>query len=110
MKDGSLTPDLSDDSLYILVFREGTVAFKDNSQTFLTAVGITAFMQSRNAQVTKDELFVLEDSHPQCKFFSYEGKYCSIRGNQIEVQAKQDGTSDEEIWQFEAIDRTDMSG
>ena len=80
---------LADDCLYVLVFREGQVAFKDKDQLFLTAVGITATMQSRNAQVSKDELFLLEDSHPQCKFMASTGLYCSIRGNTIEVQAKQ---------------------
>ena len=53
---------VADDCLYVLVFREGQVAFKDKDQLFLTAVGITATMQSRNAQITKDELFLLEDA------------------------------------------------
>lgn len=80
---------VADDCLYVLVFREGQVAFKDKDQLFLTAVGITATMQSRNAQITKDELFLLEDSHPQVKFMASTGLYCSIRGGTIEVQAKQ---------------------
>eukprot|EP00800_Vazella_pourtalesii_P016020 TRINITY_DN4487_c0_g1_i1.p1 TRINITY_DN4487_c0_g1~~TRINITY_DN4487_c0_g1_i1.p1 ORF type:complete len:526 (-),score=117.10 TRINITY_DN4487_c0_g1_i1:393-1907(-) len=110
VKDGTLAEELTDDCLYVLVFREGQVAFKDKDQLFLTAVGITATMQSRNAQITKDELFLLEDSHPQVKFMASTGLYCSIRGGTIEVQAKQDGTKDDEIFQMEAIDRTDMSG
>ena len=110
VRTGSLADDLSDDSLYILVFRDAQVAFRDCHGKYLTAVGGSATMQSRKSTIGKDELFVLEDSHPQCTLFAAAAtKYASIRSSQ-EVKANQKDVTDAEVFQLEAVDRTDRSG
>ena len=109
-RTGSLTDNLSDDSLYILVFRDAQVAFRDCKGKYLTAVGASATMQSRKDTIGKDELFVLEDSHPQCTLLAAAAKkYASIRSSQ-EVKANQTSVTDAEVFQLEAVDRTDRSG
>ena len=109
-RTGSLTDNLSDDSLFVLVFRDAQVAFRDCKGKYLTAVGASATMQSRKDTIGKDELFVLEDSHPQCTLLaSAANKYASIRSSQ-EVKANQTEVTHTEVFQLEATDRTDRSG
>jgi len=50
----------------------------------------------------KDELFVLEDSHPQIKMTSHKGMKVSIKGG-IELSANQKETTDTETFQLECF-------
>lgn len=80
--DGSLSDDLSEESKYTLEIRSGKdagLAFKDSEQRYLTCVGSTATMKSRNKTISKDELFIIEDSHPQVVFLSEAGKKVSVK-------------------------------
>jgi fascin 1/2 len=80
--DGSLVDKPSKDTLYTLEIRSGQysgMALKDNRGKYLTTVGKDAVMQSRNNSFTKDELFTLEDSHPQVFITAHNGKKVSIK-------------------------------
>lgn len=100
---------LGPDCLYVLVFRDVQVAFRDCRGKYLTAVGASATVQSRKDTISKDELFVLEDSHPQVRLIASNGKYVSIRDG-VEVRANQGAFTDCELFQMEAVDRTDRTG
>ena len=110
-RSGSLTGQVSDDSLYTIVFRDEQVAFRDSHGKYLTAVGGAAKVQSRKESIGKDELFVLMDSHPQFSLVASNKKLVSIRdGLEVRANQAQDNLSDSEIFQMEAVDRTDKSG
>lgn len=106
---GALVDVVSDDTLYTLEFRDAQVALKDIYGKYLTAVGAAAVVQTRKNTIGKDELFALEDSHPQVRLTACNGKYVSIRDSQ-EVRANQSDFADTELFQMEAIDRADRSG
>ncbi len=108
-RDGELVDELTDDSLFTLVFRDTQVALKDCKGCYLTAVGHTAKITSRKSTISKDELFFIEDSHPQVRLIACNGKYVSIRDG-VEVRANHSDVTDTEIFQMEAVDRSDMSG
>lgn len=67
-RDGSLSTELCNDSCFNLEIRGGSssgFAFKDCTGLYLTAVGSAATIKGRNKTVSKDELFMLENSRPQ---------------------------------------------
>ena len=75
-------PAKNKDVQYTLELRSGQysgVAFRDCNGKYLTAVGREAVMQSRNGVVTKDELFTLQDAHPQVYITAHNGKMVSTR-------------------------------
>lgn len=83
-RDGTLVdePD-PEDTLFSVEIRSGQLlsglALRDSTGKYLTAVGREAVMQARNSTVGKDELFTVEDSHPQVTFRAHNGKMVSIR-------------------------------
>ncbi|CAH1273843.1 fascin-2-like [Branchiostoma lanceolatum] len=104
-RDGRLVDDSSEDTDFTLEFRSGKIALKDRMGKYLTAVGGTATMMTRNNKPGKDELFVLEDSHPQAVFVANNGRLVSVRQG-VDVAANQDfdeerGESDLETFQME---------
>lgn len=107
-RTGQLVDAVSDDTRFTLVFRGGEVAFRDCKGKYLTCIGPQAVMQSRKDTISKDELFTLEDTNPQVSLNGSNGKYASIRLE--EVRANQTEVGDEEIFQLEAVDRSDFSG
>ena len=111
-RNGDLVDKIGDDTLYTIVFRDAQVAFKDNKGKFLTAVGAVARVQSRKDSISKDELFVLMDSHPQVSLTAAaNAKLVSIRdGIEVRANQTQENSSDSEIFQMEAVDRNDKSG
>ena len=108
-KTGKLMDSISNDCLFMLVFKGNQVAFQDFDGKHLTAVGATATVQSRKPTIGKDELFELIDSRPQVQLIASNGKYLSVREG-IEVRAKQAEVTDKEIFQMEPVDMTDFSG
>ena len=106
---GLLEDELTEDTLFTLVFRDAQVAFKDRNGKYLTSVGAAGTVMSRKDSIGKDELFLIEDSHPQVRLIGGNGKYVSIRDG-IEVRANQGSITDSEIFQMEAVDRSDRSG
>lgn len=81
-RDGSLVESLSNEVMFALEVRSSGgysgLAFKDCEGKFLTAVG-KGTMLARNTTISKDELFVLKQSHPQGYFTHWNGKNVSIR-------------------------------
>lgn len=64
--DGALVATTDKNTGYTLEFRSGKVAFRDCSGRYLAPSGPSGTMKSgKSARVGKDELFVLEQSHPQ---------------------------------------------
>ncbi|XP_010790550.1 fascin [Notothenia coriiceps] len=64
--DGALLATTDRSTGYTLEFRSGKVAFRDCGGKYLAPSGPSGTMKSgKNARVGKDELFVLEQSHPQ---------------------------------------------
>jgi len=79
--DGTLVPECTDNSMFFLEIKSGKdsgLAFKDCNQCYLTAVG-SGTVKTNKKVVTKDELFTIEDSHPQVFFVSNKGKKASIK-------------------------------
>ncbi len=79
---GTLVDSPSKDTLYTLEIVSGQysgMALKDCTGRYLTAVGMDANMQGRNKVISKDELFTLEDSHPQVFFTAHNNKKVSIK-------------------------------
>jgi fascin 1/2 len=110
-RTGQLVPDVTADTLFTLFFRGTQVSFQDSQGKFLTAVGATGTLMSRKTTIGKDELFTLEDSHPQVRLIASNGKYVSTRDKVTgEVRANQGESTDAEIFQMEAVDRSDRSG
>lgn len=64
--DGALVATTDKSTGYTLEFRSGKVAFRDCGGRYLAPSGPSGTMKSgKSARVGKDELFVLEQSHPQ---------------------------------------------
>ncbi|XP_061181651.1 fascin-like [Saccostrea echinata] len=108
-KDGGLVEALDDSSKFTLEIKSGQIsglAFKDNDGRYLTAVGSTASMKGRNKTVTKDELFTIEESHPQVLVIAHNGKLASIKQG-IDVTANQEEETDRETFQMEYNRDTD---
>lgn len=85
-KDGSLVeesrPADNPAIQFTLEIRSGQysgMALKDCDGKYLTAIGRDAVMQSKNKTVSKDELFTLEDSHPQVFITAHNGKMVSTK-------------------------------
>jgi len=88
---------------FIIVFHGGKVAFKSQtSGKFLTALGAKGTCKATKTAVTKDELFVMEDSFPQLKFTAVNGKKVSIKQG-VELSASQTQTTDLEVFQVEPV-------
>lgn len=108
---GELVEQVSDATLYTIVFRNAQVAFRDHKGKFLTAVGAAAIVQSRKDSIGQDELFLLTDSHPQVRLTASNAKLVSIRdGLEVRANQTQAEPKDSEIFQMEAVSRTDRSG
>ena len=65
-------------------------------------------MQSRKGRIGSDKLFTLEDSQAQISLTASNSKYVSVEGE--EMRASRTLVTDNEIFQLEALDRTDQSG
>ncbi|XP_067672774.1 protein singed-like [Haliotis asinina] len=104
-RDGSLVNELEDDAKFTLEIRSGGtggLAFKDHNGYYLTAVGSTGTMKGgRNKAVGKDELFTIEDSHPQVALISTNNnKFVSVRQG-VDLSANQAELCDKSTFQME---------
>ena len=85
-REGHLAPNTDKDTLFTLELKSGAnpgIAFRDCTGKYLTAAGrnaeIQALKKDRKEGVTKDELFALEDNHPQAYITAHNGKKVSIK-------------------------------
>ncbi|NWY72326.1 FSCN2 protein, partial [Erithacus rubecula] len=102
--DGTLVPEPGAGTGYTLEFKAGKLAFKDCDGKYLAPTGPTGTLKSgRSSKPGKDELFDLEESHPQVVFTAANGRYVSIRQG-VNVSANQDEELNHETFQMQ-IDR-----
>uniref|UniRef100_A0A8C3NIV4 Fascin n=1 Tax=Geospiza parvula TaxID=87175 RepID=A0A8C3NIV4_GEOPR len=102
--DGTLVPEPGAGTGYTLEFKAGKLAFKDCDGKYLAPTGPTGTLKSgRSSKPGKDELFDLEESHPQVVFTAANGRYVSIRQG-VNVSANQDEELNHETFQLQ-IDR-----
>ncbi|KAJ8332520.1 hypothetical protein SKAU_G00423090 [Synaphobranchus kaupii] len=93
--DGKLLHEPGRGTGYTLELRAGKLAFKDCEGRYLAPVGPTGTLRSgRCSKPGKDELFDLEESHPQVLFQAPNGKYVSIRQGQVRVVGWGSGVAD----------------
>lgn len=98
-KDGCLQETNDANTQFTMEIHDGSLAFKDCSGQYLTAVS-QGQMKTKNKNYSKDELFTIEDSHPQVKIKSHNGKYVSVKQG-VDVSANQEEVEDTEIFQLE---------
>ncbi|MGH0138362.1 UNVERIFIED_CONTAM: hypothetical protein FKN15_038503 [Acipenser sinensis] len=102
--DGKLVMEPVRNTGYTLEFKSGKLAFKDCDGKYLTPMGPTGTLRSgRSSKPGKDELFDLEESHPQVVFQAASGRFVSNRQG-VSISANQDEETDQETFQME-IDR-----
>ena len=81
-RDGSLVsgPPPPDATFAVELKAGGAgLALRDRAGRYLTGVGRDAVVQARNANAGKDELFVVEEGHPQVVIYAHNGKMVSIK-------------------------------
>ncbi|CAN9508620.1 unnamed protein product [Ophioblennius macclurei] len=102
--DGKLLTQSGRVTAYTLEFKCGKLAFKDCEGKYLSPMGPTGTLRSgRCSKPGKDELFDLEESHPQVFLIAANGRYVSIRQG-VSLAANQEDETDMETFQME-IDR-----
>jgi len=104
-REGYLVEECDENCLYTLQIRSGQysgMALKDCTGRFLAGVGMDATMQGRNTTIGKDELFTIEDSHPQVFFVAHNSKKVSIKqGVDLSANQDEDDLTDRETFQLE---------
>ncbi|XP_042308627.1 fascin-2 [Sceloporus undulatus] len=99
--DGTLVKEPDSRAGYTLEFKAGKLAFKDCDGKYLAPMGPTGTLKSgRSSKPGKDELFDLEESHPQVVFMASNGRYVSIRQG-VNVSANQDEETHHETFQMQ---------
>ncbi|XP_070250078.1 fascin-2 isoform X1 [Myotis yumanensis] len=102
--DGRLVWEPEARARYTLEFKAGKLAFKDCDGRYLAPVGPTGMLRAgRNTRPGKDELFDLEESHPQVVLVAANRRYVSVRQG-VNVSANQDEELDHETFLMQ-IDR-----
>ncbi|XP_041672363.1 fascin-2b [Cheilinus undulatus] len=99
--DGKLLMQSGRATAYTLELKCGKLAFKDCEGKYLSPMGPTGTLRSgRCSKPGKDELFDLEESHPQVVLMAANGRYVSIRTG-VSLAANQDDETDMETFQME---------
>ncbi|XP_035254941.1 fascin-2-like [Anguilla anguilla] len=99
--DGKLLEEGGPSAAYTLEFKSGKLAFKDCEGKYLAPTGPTGTLRSgRCSKPGKDELFDLEESHPQVVFQAANNRFVSIRQG-VSLAANQDDETDMETFQME---------
>ncbi|XP_004709290.1 fascin-2 [Echinops telfairi] len=102
--DGRLVWEPEARARYTLEFKAGKLAFKDCDGRYLAPVGPAGTLRAgRNLRPSKDELFDLEESHPQVVLMAANHRYVSVRQG-VNVSANQDEELDHETFLMQ-IDR-----
>ncbi|XP_010352585.1 fascin-2 isoform X2 [Rhinopithecus roxellana] len=96
--DGCLVWEPEPRACYTLEFKAGKLAFKDCDGRYLAPVGPAGTLKAgRNTRPSKDELFDLEESHPQVVLVAANRRYVSVRQG-VNVSANQDDELDHETF------------
>ncbi|XDB61515.1 PREDICTED: fascin-2 isoform X1 [Capra hircus] len=96
--DGRLVWEPEARACYTLEFKAGKLAFKDCDGRYLAPVGPAGTLRAgRNTRPGKDELFDLEESHPQVVLVAANHRYVSVRQG-VNVSANQDEELDHETF------------
>uniref|UniRef100_H2R9C3 Fascin n=1 Tax=Pan troglodytes TaxID=9598 RepID=H2R9C3_PANTR len=96
--DGRLVWEPEPRACYTLEFKAGRLAFKDCDGHYLAPVGPAGTLKAgRNTRPGKDELFDLEESHPQVVLVAANHRYVSVRQG-VNVSANQDDELDHETF------------
>uniref|UniRef100_A0A8C8RUW1 Fascin n=1 Tax=Pelusios castaneus TaxID=367368 RepID=A0A8C8RUW1_9SAUR len=104
--DGALVLEPGPRTGYTLEFKAGKLAFKDCNGKYLAPLGPTGTLRAgRSSKPGKDELFDLEESHPQVVFKASNGRYVSIRQG-VNVSANQDEELTHETFQMQIDQET----
>ncbi|KAJ8254144.1 hypothetical protein COCON_G00207560 [Conger conger] len=99
--DGKLQKENGPTTAYTLELKSGKLAFKDCEGKYLSPIGPTGTLRSgRCSKPGKDELFDLEESHPQVVFQAANNRFVSIRQG-VSLSANQDDETDMETFQME---------
>ncbi|KAK0153451.1 Fascin [Merluccius polli] len=99
--DGTLAAHADRSTGFTLEFRAGKVAFRDGNGRYLAPSGPSGTMRSgKSARVGKDELFALEQSHPQVVLTAANERNVSTRQG-MDLSANQDEEGDQEVFQVE---------
>ncbi|XP_040495962.1 fascin-2 isoform X2 [Ursus maritimus] len=88
--DGHLVWEPEPCARYTLEFKAGKLAFKDRDGRYLAPAGPAGTLRAgRNTRPGKDELFDLEESHPQVVLVAANHRYVSVRQG-VNISANQD--------------------
>ncbi|XP_029945713.1 fascin-2a [Salarias fasciatus] len=99
--DGKLVKESTNATCFTLELKSGKLAFKDCDGKYLTPVGPTGTLRSgRCSKPGKDELFDLEESHPQVIFQAANKRFVSVKQG-VSISANQDVETDMETFQME---------
>ncbi|XP_077482372.1 fascin-2b [Stigmatopora argus] len=99
--DGKLATQSGKTTAYTLELKCGKLAFKDGEGKYLSPVGPNGTLRSgRCSKPGKDELFDLQESHPQVVLIAANGKYVSMRQG-VSLAANQEDETDTETFQME---------
>ncbi|XP_063070823.1 fascin-2a [Engraulis encrasicolus] len=99
--DGKLVKESTPRTCFTLELKSGKLAFKDFEGKYLTPMGPTGTLRSgRCSKPGKDELFDLEESHPQVVFQAVNNRFVSMRQG-VSISANQDVETDMETFQME---------
>ncbi|KAJ8251454.1 hypothetical protein GJAV_G00221520 [Gymnothorax javanicus] len=99
--DGKLLKESGPSATYTLELKSGKLAFKDCEGKYLSPTGPTGTLRSgRCSKPGKDELFDLEESHPQVVLLAANNRFVSVRQG-VSLSANQDDQTDMETFQME---------
>jgi len=100
-RDGKLQEVCERENLFSLEYHRGQLALRDCASLYLAPIGSKALLKTRSHTITKDELFLLEDSLPQAAFVAaLNSRFVSVKQG-VDVTANQDEISDDEMFQLE---------
>ena len=79
--DGSLKESATeaDGCLFSIEFHKNEVAFKGKDGKFLAVVGTGDLQLGKKTAAGKDEMFMMEDSHPQVSFIGHNDRRVSVK-------------------------------
>ncbi|XP_065821138.1 fascin-2a isoform X1 [Labrus bergylta] len=99
--DGKLVKENTNTTSFTLELKSGKLAFKDCDGKYLSPLGPTGTLRSgRCSKPGKDELFDLEESHPQVVFQAANKRFVSVKQG-VSISANQDVETDMETFQME---------